>query len=80
MARAFNVNALRNSFELPALTRQEIQALMLDLDCHAIDVVILAIAQLWQREVGAADRNLAGEVDALAERLAHLEAAKAAKE
>lgn len=69
MARAFNVDAARNSFELPELTRKQIQALMLDLDLNAVDVVETAIAQLWQREIGDEPRDLAAEIDELRARL-----------
>ena len=63
MSRPFNVDAARNSFELPPLTRQQIRALILDLDMDAREVVILAIAELWQREIGEEPRDLAAEVD-----------------
>lgn len=53
MARAFNVDARVSSFELPALTKQQIKALMSDLDQQdARSVIILAVAELWQREIG----------------------------
>lgn len=69
MARQFNVDAPRSTFELPAHTRQEIQALILDLDMSARDVVILAITQLHQREIGTPDRDLAAEIDAIKAKL-----------
>lgn len=69
MARPFNVNAARSSFELPPLTRQQIQALILDLDLDAREVVIVAVAQLWQREVGEPDRDLTAEIDELRARI-----------
>src|SRR4051812_18970628 len=52
MARAFNVDARVSSFELPALTKQQIKALILDLDLDARSVIIRAVAELWQREIG----------------------------
>ena len=69
MARAFNVDSARSTFELPELTRKQIQALILDLDLDARGVVITAIAQLWQREIGEPDRDLAAEIDDLRARL-----------
>jgi hypothetical protein len=74
MARAFNADSARSTFELPELTRKQIQALILDLDMDARSVVITAIAQLWQREIGEPDRDVFAELDALAERVARLEA------
>lgn len=63
MARPFNAEAPRSSFELPALTRQQIKDLLLDLDLDAREVVIRAVAELWQREVGEPPRDLAAEID-----------------
>jgi len=63
MARAFNVGAARSSFELPARTLIQIEALMHDLDQSARDVVIQAVALLWQREIGEPDRDLSAEID-----------------
>jgi hypothetical protein len=65
MARAFNVDARVSSFELPALTKQQIQALILDLDLDARSVIILAVAELWQREIGEPDRDIYAELDAI---------------
>lgn len=73
MARPFNVEAARSSFELPPLTRQQIAALILDLDCDARSVIIRAVAELWQREIGEAPRDLAAELDELKGRLSALE-------
>lgn len=69
MAREFNVDAARNSFELPPLTRQQIRALMLDLDTDARSVIIMAVTQLWQREIGDEPRDLAAEIDAIKAKL-----------
>lgn len=69
MARAFNADSARSTFELPAETRQQIKALILDLDLDARGVVITAIAQLWQREMGEGERDLAAEIDELRARL-----------
>lgn len=73
MARPFSVDAARNSFELPPLTRQQIQALILDLDLDAREVVIVAIQQLWQREIGEPERDVLAELDELKTRLTALE-------
>lgn len=56
-------------FDLPQITRQQIQALILDLDLDARNVVIRAVAELWQREIGEAPRDLAAEIDELRARL-----------
>ena len=69
MARAFKVEARVSSFELPALTKQQIQALMLDLDMDARDIVIVAVAELWQREIGDPPRDLAAEIDEIKAKL-----------
>ena len=69
MPKPFNVEAERNHFALPLLTRQQIKALILDLDMDARQVIIRAVAELWQREIGEPDRDLAAEVDELRARL-----------
>lgn len=69
MPRAFNVEAARSTFELPPLTRQQIKGLILDLDMDAREVIIRAVAELWQRELGEADRDLVAEIDELRQRL-----------
>ena len=73
MPRQFSIEARVSSFELPALTKEQIVALILDLDLDAREVVIRAVAELWQREIGEPDRDLAQEVDQIRERLAQLE-------
>lgn len=65
MARAFNVDARVSSFELPALTKQQIKALILDLDLDAREVIIRAVAALWQREMGEPERDVFAEIDAI---------------
>ena len=65
MARQFSVEAASSRFNLPRRTREQIQALILDLDMDAVQVVELAIAQLWQREIGEAPRDLTAEIDEL---------------
>lgn len=68
----FNPNAERNVFALPDDTRQQIQALRRKRNLAAREVVILAVAELHQRELGAPDRDLAAEVDALRAEVARL--------
>jgi hypothetical protein len=43
MPKPFNVEAERNHFALPLLTRQQIKALIFDLDMDAREVVIRSI-------------------------------------
>jgi hypothetical protein len=69
MARAFNVDARVSSFELPALTKQQIQALILDLDLDARNVIIRAVAELWQRECGTPERDIVADVDRILAKL-----------
>lgn len=76
MSRAFNADSARSTFELPELTRKQIQALILDLDMDARSVVITAIAQLWQREIGEPDRDFGAEIDDLRARLDALAGSK----
>lgn len=65
MAKPFDVATKAPRFALPLLTRQQIAGLMSDLDQDARSVVIIAIAELWQREIGEPDRDLAAEIDEL---------------
>jgi len=74
MPRAFNPEAERNVFALPPLTRQQIRGLMSDLACDAREVIIRAVAELWQREIGEPDRDVLAELDELKQRIAALEA------
>lgn len=69
MPNAFKVEARVSSFELPAQTKEQIKALMWDLDTDARSIVVLAIAQLWQREIGEPDRDVLGELDDIRARL-----------
>lgn len=69
MPAKFNVSAARSTFQLPPRTRQQIKGLILDLDLDAREVIIRAVAELWQREIGGADRDLAMEVDEIKRRL-----------
>lgn len=43
---------------------------MIDLDESARDVVIQAVALLWQREIGGPDRDLAAEIDEIKAKVA----------
>lgn len=72
MARAFDVNAARSTFKLPPRTRQEIQALMLDLDATAVDVIVMAVAEKYQRELGQPERDVFAELDELKQQVAAL--------
>ena len=69
------------SYRLPAQTIDQIKALQLDLDQSATDVVIIAIRELWDREIGpASERDVYAELDELVRRVSALEqAADAAK-
>lgn len=69
MPNTFNVEAKRSTFQLPPLTRQQIKALVLDLDLDAREVIIRAVAEFWQHEIGEADRDLAAELDEVKRRL-----------
>ena len=69
MARKFNPDAERSALKLPELTKQQIAALILDLDADFRSVIIRAVAELWQREIGEPERDLAGEIDAIVARL-----------
>lgn len=69
MPKPFNVEARVSSFALPDLTKQQIAALMSDLDTDARSVIIMAVAQLWQREIGEGDRDILAELDEVKRRL-----------
>lgn len=62
-------------FDLPNLTRHQIRVLTLDLDADPRDIIIRAVAELWQREIGEAPRDLAAEIDEITARLNKLDAA-----
>lgn len=66
-------NGTSVSYRFDADTIAKIRGLSLDLDVTQTEAVEMAIHQLWQREVGAPDRDLAVEIDALAARVAALE-------
>jgi hypothetical protein len=69
VARAFNVDGKRTTLALPEGARQQIQALMLDLDLDAHEVIIRAVAELWQREIGQPERDVFAELDAIKAKL-----------
>jgi len=69
MARAFSIEARVSSFELPALTKAQIKALILDLDLDAREVIIRAVAELHQREMGQPERDVFAELDAIKAKL-----------
>lgn len=47
----------------------QIRALILDLDLPFEEVIIRAVAELWQRELGEADRDILAELDEVKLRL-----------
>jgi hypothetical protein len=55
VARAFDEAAERTTLRLPLLTKQQITALMLDLDLDLTETVVRAVSDLWQREIGTAE-------------------------
>jgi len=59
------------SYRLPESTIDQVKALCLDLDQDATTVLIVAINELWQREIGDGDPRTT--LDELAERVARLE-------
>lgn len=69
MAKPFSVETEESRFRLPILTRQQIVALILDLDMDARSVVIRAVADLHQRELGAPDRDVFAEIDEIKTKL-----------
>jgi hypothetical protein len=75
MARAFSVESERSTFALPKQTREQIKALIIDLDLDARDVVIRAVAELHQRKHRDRDRNVYAELDELKAAVAALSAA-----
>ena len=65
MPAAFSTESKRTTLALAQRTKEQIKALILDLDMDATQVVELAIAQLWQREIGEPDRDFGAELDEL---------------
>lgn len=66
MAKPFSVETEESRFRLPLHTRQQIKALMSDLDLDARSVVINAIAELYQREINNEnERDVLAELDAI---------------
>ena len=60
--------ALRRA-DLPPETQAQLRALMLDLDMDARDVLMMAVAQLYQRELGTPERDVFAELDAIKARI-----------
>lgn len=52
MPRVFDEQAERTTLRLPLPTKQQITALMRDLDLDLTETVIRAVSDLWQREIG----------------------------
>ncbi len=77
MAKEFSVDTEQSRFNLPRKTREQIKALILDLDMNATDVVIRAVAELYQREIGGNDElqpDIFEMIAQLTERVQRLEA------
>lgn len=68
MAKPFSVETEESRFRLPLLTRQQIAALMSDLDQDARSVVIIAVAELYGREAEN-ERDVFAELDAIKAKL-----------
>jgi hypothetical protein len=75
MPAQFSVDAVRSTFELRTETKEQIKALMFDLDMDAKSVIEMAVAQLHARELGEEARDWLEELDELKQRVAALEAA-----
>ena len=73
MAKPFSVETEESRFRLPLRTREQIAALMRDLDQDARSVIIIAIDELWRRECGTPERDVFAELDELREKVAALE-------
>lgn len=74
MPRRFSLETERSTFRLAPKTREQIRALMLDLDMDAVDVMERAVWELWQRELGEAPRDVLAELDEIKAAVARLEA------
>ena len=72
MAKPFSVETEESRFRLPLETRQQIKALMSDLDQDARSVIIIAIAELHGREIKN-ERDVFAELDELKAALAALQ-------
>lgn len=68
MAKPFSVETEESRFRLPLRTREQIAALMSDLDQDARSVVIIAIDELWRREIGD-ERDVFAELDEIKAKL-----------
>ena len=68
MAKPFSVGTEESRFRLPPLTRQQIKALMANLDQDARSVIIIAIAELHGREIDN-ERDVFAELDQIKAKL-----------
>lgn len=68
MAKPFNVETEESRFRLPLETRQEIKALMSDLDQDARSIIIIAVHQLAARELYN-ERDVFAELDEIKAKL-----------
>lgn len=68
LAKPFSVETEESRFRLPLLTRQQIKSLMADLDQDARSVIVIAVAELYGREVEN-ERDVFAELDELKRRL-----------
>ena len=60
--------ALRRA-DLPPETQTQLRALSLDLDMDTRDVLMMSVAQLYQRELGTPERDVFAELDAIKARI-----------
>ena len=60
--------ALRRA-DVPPETQTQLRALSLDLDMGTRDVLIMSVAQLYQRELGTPERDVFAELDAIKARI-----------
>lgn len=68
MAKPFNVETEESRFRLPLLTRQQIKTLMTNLGQDARSIIIIAVTELYGREVES-ERDIFAELDAIKARL-----------
>jgi hypothetical protein len=61
MAKPFSVETKESRFRLPLATRQQIKDLIEMEHEDARTVIIRAVAELWQREIGDASKHPAAE-------------------
>jgi len=68
MAKPFSVETEESRFRLPLETRKEIKALMSDLDQDARSVIIIAVHELFGREIKN-ERDVFAELDEIKAKL-----------